>query len=36
MFYTGGYEAVFGEMAHGGLNFIQTGKIMFEVAVSID
>jgi hypothetical protein len=36
MFYTGGYQAVFGEMAHGGRNFIQTGKITFEVAVSID
>jgi hypothetical protein len=36
MFYTGGYEAVFGEMKHGGRNFIQTGKIRFEVAVSID
>jgi hypothetical protein len=36
MFYTGGYEAVFGEMKHGGRNFIQTGKISFEVAVSID
>ena len=36
MFYTGGYEAVFGEMEHGGRNFIQTGKISFEVAVSID
>ena len=36
MYYTGGYEAVFGEMKHGGRNFIQTGKIRFEVAVSID
>jgi len=36
MFYTGGYEVVFGEMTHGGRNFIQTGKIRFEVAVSID
>src|SRR6266436_1540360 len=36
MFYTGGYEAVFGEMKHGGRNFIQTGKIRFEVAVSLD
>jgi hypothetical protein len=36
MFYTGGYEAVFGEMSHGGRNFIQTAKITFEVAVSID
>jgi len=36
MFYTGGYEATFGEMAHGGRNFIQAGKIKFEVAVSIN
>jgi len=36
MFYTGGYEVVFGETTHGGRNFIQTGKIRFEVAVSID
>ena len=36
MFYTGGYEAVFGEMKHGGRNFIQSGKIRFEVAVSLD
>jgi hypothetical protein len=36
MFYAGGYEAVFGKMEHGGRNFIQTGKVSFEVAVSID
>jgi len=36
MFYTGGYEAVFGEMKRGGRNFIQTAKIRFEVAVSLD
>jgi hypothetical protein len=36
MFYTGGYQAVFGQMELGGRNFIQTGKITFEVAVSID
>ena len=36
MFYTGGYQAVFGQMEHGGRNFIQTGKITFEVIVSID
>src|SRR6266849_7639766 len=36
MFYTGGYEAVFAETKHGGRNFIQTGKIRFEVAISID
>jgi len=36
MFYTGGYQAVFGQVEHGGRNFIQTGKISFEVLVSID
>ena len=36
MFYTGGYEAVFGEMKHGGRNFIQSGKIRFEVSVSTE
>ena len=36
MFYTGGYEAAFAEMKHGGRNFIQTGKIRFEVRVGID
>jgi hypothetical protein len=36
VFYTGGYQAVFGQMEHGGRNFIQTGKIAFEAAVSID
>jgi hypothetical protein len=36
VFYTGGYQAAFGPMEHGGRNFIQTGKISFEVAVSID
>jgi hypothetical protein len=36
MFYTGGYQAVFGQMTHGGRNFIETGKITLDVAVSID
>ena len=36
MFYTGGYEAIFGKMEHGGRNFIQTGKIKFEVVISTD
>ncbi len=36
VFYTGGYQAVFGQMERGGRNFIQTGKITLEVAVSID
>jgi hypothetical protein len=34
MFYTGGYEAVFGPVKHGGKNFIQIAKISFEVEVS--
>ena len=34
MFYTGGYEATFGPVRRGGRNFIQTGKVMFEVQVS--
>jgi hypothetical protein len=36
LFYTGGYQAVFGQMEHGGRNFIQTGKITFEVIVSVE
>jgi hypothetical protein len=36
MFYTGGYQAAFGQMERGGRNFIETGKITLEVAVSID
>jgi hypothetical protein len=36
MFYSGGYNVVFGQMENGGRNFIQTAKIAFEVSVSID
>lgn len=36
VFYTGGYQAAFGPTERGGRNFIQTGKVTFEVAVSID
>ena len=36
MFYTGGYEAAFAAVKHGGRNFSQTGKVTFEVEVSID
>lgn len=35
MFYAGGYEASFGGIKHGGKNFIQTGKVMFEVDISL-
>ncbi|MFN7995896.1 MAG: hypothetical protein U0Q18_19955 [Bryobacteraceae bacterium] len=34
MYYAGGYEASFGPVKHGGRNFIQTGKVTFEVGVS--
>jgi hypothetical protein len=34
MYYTGCYEATFGPVKHGGLNFIQIGKVTFEVGVS--
>ena len=36
MFYTGGYEAAFEPIKRGGKNFIQTGKVRFEVLVSVD
>ena len=36
MFYTGGYEAVFGPVKHGGRNFIQIAKITLEVEASIN
>lgn len=34
MFYAGSYEAAFGAVKHGGQNFIQVGKVTFEVGVS--
>jgi hypothetical protein len=34
MFYTGGYKVEFGPIKHGGKNFLQTAKILFEVEVS--
>ena len=36
MFYTGGYEAVFDTVKHGGRNFIQSGRVRFQVEVSLD
>ncbi len=35
MFYTGGYEAVFGGVKRGGKNYIQTAKITFDLQVSV-
>lgn len=34
MFYTGGYEVTFGPVKHGGRNFLQVGKVTFEVDIS--
>jgi hypothetical protein len=34
MYYAGCYEAVLGPVKHGGQNFIQVGKVAFEVGVS--
>ncbi len=35
MFYTGGYEAVFGGVKRGGKNYIQTAKITYDLQVSL-
>ena len=34
LFYTGGYNVEFGPIKHGGKNFIQVAKVLFEVQVS--
>jgi hypothetical protein len=34
MYYTGCYEAAMGPVKHGGQNFIQAGKVTFDVGVS--
>jgi hypothetical protein len=34
MFYAGGYEVTLGAVKHGGKNFIQAAKIIFEIGVS--
>ncbi len=34
LFYTGGYEVVFDPVRHGGHNFLQAGRIGFDVEVS--
>jgi hypothetical protein len=35
LFYTGGYEVAYGATKHGGKNFIQSAKVVFEVDASI-
>ncbi len=34
MFYTGGYEVSYNPVRHGGRNFLQTAKIVFEIDIS--
>jgi hypothetical protein len=36
MFYGGRYEVAFGAIKHGGKNFIQPAKVIFEIGVSKD
>jgi len=36
MFYGGKYEVAFGAIKHGGRNFIQAAKVIFEIGVSKD
>ena len=36
MFYTGGYEVSFSAVKHGGRNFLQTAKVVFEVEISTE
>lgn len=34
MFYTGGYEVSYSAVRHGGRNFLQTAKVVFEIDIS--
>ncbi|MEO8026326.1 MAG: hypothetical protein ABI823_07620 [Bryobacteraceae bacterium] len=34
MFYTGGYEVSYSPVRHGGRNFLQTAKVVFEIDIS--
>jgi hypothetical protein len=34
MYYAGCYEAALGAVKHGGQNFLQVGKVSFDVGVS--
>ncbi len=36
VFFGGGYEVTFGPVKHGGRNYIQTAKVMFDLDVSVD
>jgi len=36
MYYAGGYQVTFGAIKSGGINFVQTAKVTFEIGVSIN
>ena len=36
MYYGGGYQAAFSAVKHGGKNFVQSAKVIFEIGVSIN
>lgn len=36
LYYTGGYEALFGAVKHGGRNFLKIAKVTFEVNASVN
>jgi len=36
MYYAGGYQVTFGAVKSGGINFVQTAKVTFEIGVSIN
>jgi len=36
MYYAGGYQVAFGAVKSGGINFVQTAKVTFEIGVSIN
>ncbi len=36
MYYAGGYQVAFSAVKHGGKNFVQSAKVIFEIGVSIN
>jgi hypothetical protein len=36
LYYSGGYEATFSAVKHGGRNFIKVAKVVFRVDASVD
>jgi len=36
LFFAGGYEVTFGPVKHGGRNYVQAAKVVFDLSVSVD